>query len=178
MIVRRNVVLLGGVVLLAGVVIYLLTGGEQADPGPGGGSTSIEEPQASPDETPDGDGPTEGPESTSAARGPDGNRPLDGVAEELPPGLIADDASDVESRAARSGDDWSATVTYASEVDRDELERIVDTAAADGGFERRQATLDDERKVIVYDGADGSIMTVTLQTDGSRTLLAAVLVSP
>lgn len=178
MIVRRNVVLLGGVVLLAGIVIYLLTGGDQAERDPGGESITTEEPDAPPDEPSDADDLTEGPESLSAARGPDGTRTLDDVAEELPRGIIAEDAQDVESRAARSGDDWSATVTYASDADRDGLEEVVDTAATEDGFERRQATFDDQRKVIVYDGSDGSIMTVTLQSDGNRTLLAAVLVSP
>lgn len=190
---RRYLLLLGGTVLLAGIVLTALTAGEdpRSTDGSDQGQDRADTPAA--DENPDRDGgepgsslapgdggvPVTDPDNTSAAEGPQGTRVLPGPPDEFPLGVVPDDATDLEGRAARSGDSWSASVTYATATDREELERLVEAAVTSDGFERRHSTVNDARRVIVYDGPDGSIMTVTVAHDEHRgSLLAAVLVGP
>lgn len=115
---------------------------------------------------------------TSAATGADGTRSFAEAPVEIPAAMVAEDARDLEGRVARAGDDWSAVLTYTSELERDELEAMVDAAAQNADFRRRRATFDAQRKVILYDGADGSVMTVTLNADGDAVTLGAVRISP
>jgi hypothetical protein len=166
MIVRRNVVLLGGVVLLAGIAIYLLTGG-------GGERTQRQTDPSNP-----GAVDSQEPERTRISDGPEGSRDLDEVPHELPVGILLDDASGFQGRAARSGDDWSAIVSYTTNQERDEAEAALAAVLADEGFERRRVSFTDERRVIVHDGADGTILTLTLTDQGDGVTVAAAIVSP
>lgn len=184
---HRNLLLLGGAVLLAGIVLTALTvGGDpgQDDPdgsreGAGSDVTSgNDDPVVDRDANEGADAPAADPGSTSAAGGPEGSRDLVQAPDELPAGIVSEDATDILGRAARSGDDWSATVTYASQRGIEDLEELADTAGADAGFERRRATFTHDRKVIVYDGSDGSVLTVTLTAAEDRVIVGAVLISP
>jgi hypothetical protein len=117
------------------------------------------------------------PDSTSAADGPEGTRNFADVPDEFPDGLVPDDARDIEGTAARGGDDWSAVVVFRTADDRSTLERRIDDATGAAGFIRRNAVQDSERRVIRYDGADGSVLSVTLRSEGDEQIVGAALVS-
>ncbi len=167
-----------GLLVLAGLLVVALGGGDgpddpaPADDGQATGAGDDGHDEADDDRA----GGVDGPE-TSAARGPEGTRELTGVPDEFPPGLLPDDARAIEGTVARGGDDWSAAVVFRSGSERFDLEQRADTATSAAGFTRRDAVEDSERRVIRYDGEDGSVLTVTLRRDGDEVVVGAVLVS-
>lgn len=168
--------LLAGIAAVV-VAIAMITGGDGGTTD--GGATDRE---TTDDETPGQDvsepSADEAANASSAARGAEGTRSLAGVPDEIPAAILTDDATDVEGTVARGGDDWSAVVTYRSMLERDEVEAIVEAATSQAGFSRRQAAFDEQRKVVEYDGADGSVLTVTLRDDGASVAVGVVLLSP
>jgi hypothetical protein len=164
-----------GALVLVGVLVVALGGEEGAD-------DPMSAPDSATDEDDQGDtgsadanerpGPT-----TSAARGPEGTRSLTEVPDEIPAGLVPDDARAIDGTVVRSGDDWSAAVVFRSDRERFDLEQAADSATAAAGFTRRDAVEDSERRVIRYDGGDGSVLTVTLRSEGEEVVVGAVLVS-
>lgn len=175
-----------GVLVLVGLLVVALglggddgEGGTAGDEG-GAGDAAVDGEGAEDaaaggrrsEETGDGSGPP-----TSAARGPEGTRELTEVPDEIPAGLLPDDARAIEGTVARGGDNWSAVVVFRSDTARSDLEQGADAAMAAGGFTRRDAVEDSERRVIRYDGEDGAVLTVTLRREGEEVVVGAVLVS-
>lgn len=158
-----------GLLALVGLVVVALGGEDDAgDPAP------VDDGQ---DEAGAGEDDEEAGPTTSAARGPEGTRSLTEVPDEIPAGLVPDDARAIDGTVARGGGDWSAAVVFRSDRERFELEQAADSATAAAGFTRRDAVEDSERRVIRYDGADASVLTVTLRREGAEVVVGAVLVS-
>lgn len=161
-----------GVLVLVGLLVVALGGGDGENTAAGDGAE---------DSTADSGGAADGGEepgpTTSAARGPEGTRSLSEVPDEIPAGLVPDDARAIDGTVARGGGDWSAAVVFRSDRERFELEQAADSATDAAGFTRRDAIEDSERRVIRYDGADGSVLTVTLRREGDEVVVGAVLVS-
>ncbi|WP_052666313.1 hypothetical protein [Nitriliruptor alkaliphilus] len=125
------------------------------------------------------DGATEAAaDLTSAARGPQGTRTLTEVPEEIPVTVLTGDAAQLEGTVARGGDDWSAVVTFVSHLEPAEVETTVDAALRTAAFAHRQASFDGHRRVIVYDGEDGSVLTVTLTFGEGPVTVGVVRISP
>ena len=118
------------------------------------------------------------PNPTSAALGDEGTRTFEGVPDDLPAGVVPADAVEVEGTVARSGDDWTSAVTFVVDGERDDVIPTVDEAILADGFALRQRAYDDEVMQVIYDGPDGSVLTVTYRTIPQGTGTAVVLVSP
>jgi len=116
--------------------------------------------------------------ATSAVDGREGTRTFAGVPDDLPAAVAPADAADVEGTVSRTGDDWSAAVTYVSDRDRDALSPEVDEALVAAGFTVRQRAYDDTVMQVIYDGEDGDVATVTYRTLEAGTGVAVVLVAP
>lgn len=115
---------------------------------------------------------------TSAMGGPEGARSSADVPREIPPGVVLPDGSDIDGVVARSGDAWSATVSYTSSRPMDAVEAAIDAAVVEAGFASRERRTDQERRLQVYDGEDGATLTVNLRAVEAGTDVAVVVVSP
>jgi hypothetical protein len=116
---------------------------------------------------------------TSAAHGREGTRTLTSAPDDLPRDVVPSEATEVEGTVSRRGDDWSAAVTFVMpDVDREAVMPHVDEKITDQGYRLRQRAYDDTTMQVIYDGEDGSVMTVTYRHIDEGTGTAVVLVSP
>lgn len=103
---------------------------------------------------------------------------LDGVPEQIPASILPDDAQQITGRLATHGDAWSAFARFQSEMSSHALVDHIQLAATGEGYTHREHAHDGTSTVSVYDGADGSILTVTVHDLGERRSVGAVRVSP
>lgn len=120
----------------------------------------------------------DGLNATSAELGREGTRNFEGVPEDLPPDVVPENATEVEGTVARSGEDWTSAVTFVMDGDRGEVMPTVDEALLADGYTLRQRAYDEKVMQVVYDGPDGSVVTVTYRSIPEGTGTAVVLVSP
>lgn len=118
----------------------------------------------------------EGGSLTSAREGPEGQRTLDVIPDEIPASIAPDDARDIEGRTARSGDDWSVSVSFNLDGERQAAARAVDQRISDDGFELHRRIIETERVVSIYDGPGGLVMTVTVVPTGEQLQLSANII--
>lgn len=121
--------------------------------------------------------PTDGP-AESASTGPMGTRELDRVPDDLPAGLVVEDATDLSATVAREGDDWSATIVFRTSRDLDELVASAEQTLLAEGYTQQRRTSRDAEIVTTYEGEDGSVLTTTARGDEPLNLFHAVRVSP
>lgn len=143
----------------------------------GGGATDIP-PAPSPTPTPGGTGVARDGDPVSAANGPEGTRSFGDVPREIPSGVVLADATAVEGVVARSGDAWSASVSYTSPRPPDAVEAAIDAAVVEAGFASRERRTAEDRRLQVYDGDDGATLTVNLRAVEAGTDVAVVVVGP
>lgn len=116
----------------------------------------------------------------SAAEGPEGSRGFEGLPLDLPESLLPDGAEEVEGQVLRVGESWSASTSFTVRGDHEEFARAGDAPLAEDGFVMRQRAYDETTMQVIYDRADGAIMTVTYTSTGQadEVRVAAVLVGP
>lgn len=112
---------------------------------------------------------------TSAERGREGVRAIESVPQELPEDVVPPGAEDVEGTVARDGDDWTSAVTFVVAGGREPANRHVDAALTTAGFAFRQRAFDDVSLQEIYDGPEGSVVSVTYQEIPEGTGVAVVL---
>lgn len=115
------------------------------------------------------------PHPTSARLGHEGTRTFDHAPDDLPEGLVPADATEVVGTAARGGRDWTAAVSFVTDMARPEISSFVDDVVTGAEFVFRQRSYDDVTLQAAYDGPDGSVLTITYQTLSEGTGTAVVL---
>jgi hypothetical protein len=115
---------------------------------------------------------------TSAQLGPEGSRTFEGVPDDLPAGVVPPGADEVEATVARAGDRWTAAVTFVAGSSRDDASTHVDAVLTAAGYAFRQRAYDERSLEVVYDGSDGSVLSVTYADTSEGTGTAVVLRGP
>lgn len=103
---------------------------------------------------------------------------IDGIPEQIPDTIVPDGAHQVTGTIATQGEAWSALARFQSDRPSDELVEHVHLAATAERFRHRERSRDETSTVSVYDGSDGSILTVTVRDMGDHRSVGAVRVSP
>lgn len=153
--------------LMTAVVIVLMRVSADA---PGDATTAPDTEVATGDVDPDADGGEDDLVTET--------RHVAGVPDEIPAELVTDDAGQVSGTVATRGEAWSALVSYESAMSRDELATHALEVLTGDGYDHRRTTYDDQATVDVYDGPDGSVLTVTVRDLDDRRTVGAVRVSP
>ena len=147
------------------------------------GACTSEEPADAPEQAEETTDPVAGSgedeetgSPTSAREGPEGRRTLEVIPDEIPASIAPDDARDIEGQTARSGDDWSVTVSFTFDGEREAAARAVDQRISEDGFELHRRIIETERVVSIYDGPGGLVMTVTVIPTGDELRLSASII--
>lgn len=101
------------------------------------------------------------PDPRSAAEGPEGARTFAAAPTEIPEVLLPEEAHDLRGQASRSGDRWTASVSFLAPGDPHELGRAADAPLAEEGFEFQQRTFDEEFMHVEYLAEDGRTLALT-----------------
>ena len=105
---------------------------------------------------------------------PDGTTTFEAVADELPPGVVVEGATEVESTVARQGDAVSAAVTYLVDAPVTDVREQIE-AGLMPNWQPRSSSSDGQTDQVLYDGPDGATLTVSVQPSVDGSAVAAVL---
>jgi len=101
------------------------------------------------------------PETLSAAEGPEGARTFAAAPTEIPEILLSEEAHDLRGQASRSGDRWTASVSFLASGDPHALGRAAEGPLAAEGFEFQRRAFDEEFMHVEYLAEDGRTLAVT-----------------
>ena len=101
------------------------------------------------------------PETLSAAEGPEGARTFAAAPTEIPEILLPEQAHDLRGQASRSGDRWTASVSFLASGDPHELGRAADDLLAAEGFRLQRREYDDVLMHLNYVADDGRTLALT-----------------